>query len=170
MVAGAGLALAFSPAWAEEAVAVDAPAPNEVGIDAHGDPVRIEDGLGKIQFIGFWATWCGYCKQQLPVLEGLARRLGPENGRVLLLTSEDRDVYRKVVRLGKEMSVQFVHDPQAKVGKRWGVHSYPHLFLVGHDGVVLKALKGWGDASTEELVGEVNVALTRRDQGAARKS
>lgn len=44
-------------------------APDFTVMDADGNPVSLSDFAGKPIVINFWATWCGYCKEEMPFYE-----------------------------------------------------------------------------------------------------
>jgi thiol-disulfide isomerase/thioredoxin len=143
----------------------DDPAPLLLGTGADGKPMRLTDAPNAIHIVCFWATWCGYCKAELPVLESLQRRLGPEVLRVVLITNEDRDVFRALVRNAKELQVRFARDANDEVKQAWGnPKGVPFTAIVGHDGRVLDTASGWGESSTAWLVREVNGAIQARNK------
>ena len=50
--------------------------PNYLGQDYEGRPVRLSDDPGKVTVITFWATWCGPCLEEQPVLEAIQESAG----------------------------------------------------------------------------------------------
>src|SRR5689334_15748673 len=41
------------------------------GITRDGDPVEAKQFAGKVVIVTFWASWCGPCLKELPLLEGI---------------------------------------------------------------------------------------------------
>lgn len=143
---------------------MDDPAPQPLGFNAQGAAERIETGLGKIQIVSFWATWCPHCKVMLAPLENLQRHLGPGVLRTALITGEDREVFRALVRRTAELKLQFLHDRDGSALRAWGSpKGVPRTFVVGHDGRIRDDRSGWGeDSGLQWLVTEINGALRAR--------
>ena len=58
--------------------------PQLLGKDRDGNEVNLAAHRGKVVIVTFWASWCGYCLKELPVLDRLPRR-----GREVWLTIDD---------------------------------------------------------------------------------
>ena len=94
------LFLAFaSPTPAQAGLAVGQPPPDLLGKNPQGDEVRISDHGGKVVVVTFWASWCGYCLKEMPVLEGLQRAVGRERMEVVAVNlKEPPRTYRAILR------------------------------------------------------------------------
>ena len=56
-------------------LAVGKPAPEIIGEDLDGRPMKLSDFRGRVVVVNFWATWCGPCMALVPHERELVRRL-----------------------------------------------------------------------------------------------
>jgi thiol-disulfide isomerase/thioredoxin len=134
--------------------------PDDLGLDSHGNQVHVSDQRGKVLVISFWASWCGYCRKELPVLAGLQDAAGKDRVEVIAInTMDDRDVYLALRRKLKDIQLTMTRDASGSVGEAYGVHTIPHLFIIDREGAIAYEHSGYGEESLQEIVDEVNHQL-----------
>ena len=92
-------------------------APDIVVTDLEGNNKQLSEYFGKPTIMVFWATWCGYCKDELPALEMLKEKYG-DNLNILALNGgdsaedikdfmEENNYTFETVMVGIEESIKF---------------------------------------------------------------
>src|SRR5690606_27732090 len=59
--------------------------------DAAGQPRRLSDWSGRTVLLNLWATWCAPCRQEMPALEALEKKLGGPHFEVVAVNIDTRD-------------------------------------------------------------------------------
>jgi cytochrome c biogenesis protein CcmG, thiol:disulfide interchange protein DsbE len=78
LLGGAALGLAglesLFPGWAraKNSLRVGQPAPAAILVTLDGEHIATPDLTGRVVILTFWATWCGPCRQELPLLSTYA--------------------------------------------------------------------------------------------------
>jgi peroxiredoxin len=135
------------------------------------DSVKLSSEQGKLVLLTFWASWCPPCRKELPVLEAVQRKLGPERAAVLAVSFRENDEgqVRAWAHRGA-WQITLLEDPGGQVARAYAIHAIPHLFIIGPDGRIMKVHTGYGEHSIEELVADINAALTAAGQLPAAES
>lgn len=133
--------------------------PPRLGITRDGDPVETTQFTGKVLVVTFWASWCGPCLQELPMLEGIQRVAGKDRVQVVAVNIEERDTFRRVHSRLSTLSLLLAHDYNKASREAYGVKGIPHMLIIGRDGRVLKMHRGYGEKSLDAIIAEINAAL-----------
>lgn len=113
-------------------------------VDAHGEAVQPEDYRGGPLLINFWATWCGPCKEELPLFQEAYQ--DTDGLQVLLINmGEERDTAQNYLE-EQQVDLRTAVDPYAGAGadaeetgavaRRYRVLGLPTTVFVGPDGVI----------------------------------
>ena len=107
------------------------------GLTADGKPVpgfSHEDLKGRVTVVNVWASWCGPCRQEHPLLVDLA---GDPSVRLVGINQRDNpdNARRFLGALGNPYAAVGV-DPNGRASIDWGVYGVPETFIVGPDGTI----------------------------------
>jgi hypothetical protein len=58
-----------------------------------------------------------------------------------------------------------IGDHYGSITSHYAISSIPHLFMIGRDGKILANHIGYGDRSIDDLVSDINAALSEPTQG-----
>lgn len=151
MFAASAAAVAAAPKSGDEA-------PEYVGKTLDGEPVKLTAYRGKAVVVTYWATWCKYCVEELPILSNIQKAAGKDHMQVIAVNTESRDLFRKVARALKSLDIQMAYDPDSKGREAYGVGPIPHMVIIGRDGVIDSVHKGYGEGSLDSIVAAINRA------------
>ncbi len=118
------------------------PAPGFTLKDIDGEEVSLDDFLGKVVYLDFWASWCGPCMQQVPYARELKERFSDHDDLVFLYISVDTDeaAWRRTVN---QHDIQGVHLNVAgfnhEVPASYNLQGVPTFYLIGRDGNIINS-------------------------------
>ena len=110
------------------------PAPDFTLATLDGQEVSLRDFQGRFVLLNFWATWCGPCREEMPLFEQAQQQYGVENLVIVAVNvQESQGMVRSVVdRIALTYPVAM--DARGATARRYGVRSYPTTFFVDRDG------------------------------------
>ena len=118
-------------------------APNFTLKSNTGKNVKLSELRGQVILLNFWASWCGPCRQEMPLLEKLHKRYKALGFTVLGVNVEEDP--RKAKTLLKDISVSFpiLFDTSNKVSKQYKVSAMPSTVMIDRDGNMRYLHKGY---------------------------
>src|SRR5215475_10030191 len=114
-----------------------------------GQRVSLANFHGKKKLVlTFWASWCGPCKTEMPILRQFYERHRQEADRFEFLAISIDDEQRAAERFATEMKLPFpvLLDPKSQAADLYGVDAIPALFIVNENGKVIYAHVGFDPA------------------------
>jgi thiol-disulfide isomerase/thioredoxin len=131
-----------------------------------GEPRAKEAYRGRVVLLNFWATWCPPCRDELPSLERLQRRLGGADFAVVAITVKDSP--DNVARFlgGRPAAFDILMDDDMRTAKAYRAAGVPVTYLLDRDGRLVAGKTGpqrWDTKEVERLV----EALVAAKHGAA---
>ena len=113
-----------------------------------GRTIDVSAFKGKPVIINFWATWCGPCWEEHPVLVANARRLQPGVQFVGVVFQDTED---KILGFLQQRGSSYptLVDEKGKTAIAYGVGGVPETFFLDANGVI--QAKFTGPMSTDDL-------------------
>lgn len=139
--------------------------PDDLGHTLEGTQINASSLHGKVLVISFWATWCGYCMKELPVLANLQKIATQRNLNLQVVSvdyMEDRGTYQHAARvLRKQLpNLLVTWDQHGTIGRPYGAnHGIPVMVMLHRDGTVAKVHVGYAANMLPSLVDEINALL-----------
>lgn len=170
-LAGLVLALLIGAGWLARdrflPVEVGTRAPDFSARDLSGRPVSLSDLRGEVVLLNIWATWCPPCREEMPSMQRLHERLGPEGLKIVAVSIDAapgrQDVGGRqggdVGKFAEDYGLGFEiwHDPSGEIQRIYRTTGVPESFVIDRDGVIVKKVLG-----ATEWDSEANVETIRR--------
>ncbi len=126
------------------------PAPDFRFQDAIGQTFSLSDFRGKPVMLNFWATWCGFCKVELPYIQQVYDEW--QGGEMVMLTIDLGEDSETVAAFMEAEGISFpvLLDTERELEAQYGVSGMPRTFFIDKDGLIQVIKKGYF-SSVEEI-------------------
>jgi thiol-disulfide isomerase/thioredoxin len=151
-----GLALAAVFVLPAFAASSSGPAPGFSLSARGGKTINLAQFKGQVVMINFWASWCGPCRTEMPILEDIYKKYKPMGFTMLAVNVEPDTAAAEawLAKLSKPVTFPVAFDTDSKVSKLYKVPGMPTTVFVDRKGNVRVLHKGYKP-------GDENVYLTQ---------
>jgi len=129
----AALVLAGS---AQGAPKVGQPAPDFTVTTFGGRTVKLADLKGDVIILNFWATWCGPCRKELPMLEAAFRAYNKYGFQVLAVATEDSVSDDQLKPVAAKLTIPFIKRMR---GPYHDMDAVPTNYIIDRNGKLVYA-------------------------------
>jgi thiol-disulfide isomerase/thioredoxin len=151
------LTAALSSAPAAEAL--QGPAPDFTLKSRDGANVKLSELRGQVVMINFWASWCGPCRQEMPLLDQLHQRYESLGFTVLGVNVEQDPSQALALLRDRPVSFPVLFDPTSAVSRLYDLSAMPSTVLVDRDGNVRHLHKGYLPGYEQQYQQQVSALL-----------
>ena len=120
--------------------------------DFDGAALNLDDYLGKVVLLNFWATWCAPCRHEMPMLSELQRELGGDSFEVVTIAT-GRNAPQGMKSFFEEVGVDNLplhRDPGSVLAREMGVLGLPITVILNPEGQEVARLTGDADWASDE--------------------
>jgi cytochrome c biogenesis protein CcmG/thiol:disulfide interchange protein DsbE len=113
-----------------------------------GGSLTLSDLRGRPVVLNFWASWCGPCKEEAPVLAAAYQRWKDEG--VVFLGVDAQDSKTWALEFQEKYGIEYrsVVDDSERIMSLYGVVGFPETFFLDSDGRIVAKYIGAIDRTT----------------------
>jgi cytochrome c biogenesis protein CcmG, thiol:disulfide interchange protein DsbE len=119
------------------ATTIGSTAPDFSLVDLDGNEVRLADLRGSPVIVNFWASWCGPCVEEFPLLRALAEENADDGLVVLGIVYQDRSEAARAFMERNGGSWPALMDPDQRVATAYKIFAPPETYFIGRDGRIV---------------------------------
>jgi cytochrome c biogenesis protein CcmG/thiol:disulfide interchange protein DsbE len=102
-----------------------------------GKQIDVASYRGRVLLLDVWASWCGPCKQELPMLDAMAKRLKGQGVEILAVSvDQERANVEKFMHGRGRWELTVAHDPAGVIADRLQPDKMPTSYIVDRSGIV----------------------------------
>ena len=123
-----------------------------------GANIKLSEHRGEVVMINFWASWCGPCRQEMPLLDELFSKYQPMGFTLFgVNVEEDSQAAKAMLSLGVDFPILF--DTENKVSEDYEVSAMPTTVIVDRDGKVHFIHRGYKPGDEQHYQNAIRAAL-----------
>jgi len=142
--------LSFTVVTHAGAASVKGQAPNFTLKSLSGKNLKLSEMAGNVVLINFWASWCGPCREEMPLLNDLHKKYEPLGFTVLGVNVEEDAKNARGFLKNFPVDFPVVLDNKNQVSKKYNVIAMPTTVVVDRDGNMRFLHKGYKPGDEEK--------------------
>ena len=125
----------------------------------NGNSVSLSDFKGQVVYVDFWASWCGPCRQSLPLYESLYKRLPARRFQILAINLDEDTKDAKSFLSRHPVSYPVLVDPAGISARTWLVPVMPSSYLADGNGNLAHTYAGFKPSHMEKIEHDIKTLL-----------
>lgn len=134
-------------------IKVGSRAPSFTCTTIDGKTIDISKSQGKIIMINFFATWCGPCNTELPILQkNIWEKYRDRKDFILVIIGREHTMDEvKTFAESKKFTMPFAPDPDRRIFSLYATQNIPRNIIIGKDGNILYQSTGYEEQEFKKL-------------------
>ncbi|MFO1078916.1 MAG: TlpA disulfide reductase family protein [Planctomycetota bacterium] len=163
-LAALGTGTASLPATARAATALappsaSMPAPDFSLAGPKASKVSLAQFRGQVVMLNFWATWCGPCRQEMPLLEAMYKKYKPMGFTLIGVNVEPDSKAAEAFLQKLPVSFPVAFDTDSAVSKLYKVQGMPSTVIIDRKGNARVLHKGYRPGDENEYLDYIRTLI-----------
>ena len=124
-----------------------------------GPNLRLEEYRGQVVLLNFWASWCGPCRQEMPILDRLHQRYEDAGFAVLGVNVEGETAPAQKIVDKTDITFPVLIDEGQSVSELYDLEAMPSTVVIDRDGVVRYYHRGYKPGDEAKYVEVVKTLI-----------
>jgi len=99
-----------------------------------GKNIRLQDLRGEVVMLNFWASWCGPCRQEMPLMEDIYKKYKKLGFTILAVNVDENSADADDFLQSVPVSFPVLYDNDSKVSELFEVDAMPTTVMIDKDG------------------------------------
>jgi peroxiredoxin len=124
-----------------------------------GDMISLDQLKGQVVMLNFWASWCGPCRQEMPLLDQMHKRYSSLGFTLLGVNVEANTKDAERWLADTPVSFPIVFDKESKVSQMYEVSAMPSTVFIDRKGNVRYLHRGYKPGDESEYLNQIRALL-----------
>ena len=124
-----------------------------------GKNLKLSEYRGQVVLLNFWASWCGPCRQEMPLLEKIYKKYKPLGFTMLGVNVEENSSAAKKLLRDVKVSFPILFDTKNIASKLYNVSAMPTTVIIDRNGNKRFVHKGYKPGYEKDYIKQVKQLL-----------
>ena len=124
-----------------------------------GSEVSLAQYKGQVVMINFWASWCGPCRQEMPLLESIYKKYNRMGFTMLGVNVEPDSNAANEWLKQTPVSFPILYDKDSKVSKLYDVAGMPSTVIIDRSGKLRMLHRGYKPGDENEYLDSIRTLV-----------
>jgi thiol-disulfide isomerase/thioredoxin len=133
------------------------PAP-QFSLESRGGPkISLAQYKGQVVMLNFWASWCGPCRQEMPLLENIYKKYNKMGFTLIGVNVEpdSKEAEGFLKQLQNPVSFPVIYDKDSTVSKAYDVQGMPSTVIIDRKGNIRVLHRGYKPGDENEYLDSI---------------
>jgi len=124
-----------------------------------GTTLTLEGLKGQVVMLNFWASWCGPCRAEMPLLDSMYKRYSKQGFTLLGVNVEAETADAEQILKTRPVSFPILWDKESKVSQLYSVSAMPSSVFIDRKGNVRYVHRGFKAGDENEYLNQIRALL-----------